>query len=187
MHQLALDPVNSQIYFTRAVSYDNHEVSRVNYGPGCLGYTVSFLAGDFGGPGWFPSGLAHDPVNDILYWGDIGIINNPPNGSVNQMTASTLAVGPLPTQLTPHLDGRGRGHALDQASQTIFLTAHDVSTPPAGGAVFAYDIALGTETQIIPAVGSDPNTGYWDIEIHPAVIWFTEPFGGLKMTPMSPQ
>ena len=172
VHQLALDPVNSQIYFTRAVSYDNHEVSRVNYGPGCLGYTVSFLAGGGAGPGWFPSGLAHDPVNDILYWGDIGVIFNPPNGSVNQMTASTLAVGPLPTQLTPHVDGRGRGMALDQASGMIFLTAHDPLSPGAGGAVFAYDIALGTETQII---GPDPNTGYWDIEIDSSGqrIWYT--------------
>ena len=173
VHQLALDPVNSQIYFTRAVSYDNHEVSRVNYGPGCVGHTVSFLAGGFGGgPGWFPSGLAHDPVNDILYWGDIGVLPFPPNGSVNQMTASTLAVGPLPTQLTPHVVGRGRGMALDQASGTIFLTAHDPGSPGTGGAVFAYDIALGTETQII---GPDPNTGYWDIEIGSSGqrIWYT--------------
>ncbi len=95
VHQLALDPVNSQIYFTRAVSYDGHEVSRVNYGPGCAGLTVSFLVGS----GWFPSGLAHDPVNDVLYWGDIGVIGGPPNGSVNRMTASTLAVGPPPTSM----------------------------------------------------------------------------------------
>ncbi len=180
VHQLALDPVAQQIYFTRGVSYDNHEVSRVNYGPGCAGYTVSFLAGGGGGPGWFPSGLAHDPVNDILYWGDIGVLFLPPNGSVNQMTASTLAVGPLPTQLTPHVTGRGRGFALEPVSSTIFLTSHNPLSPGTGGAVFAYDIALGTETQIIPAVGQDPDTGYWDIEIDPIGqrIWYTAPGAG---------
>ena len=181
-HQLALDPVLSQIYFTRAVSYDNHEVSRVNYGAGCTGLTVSFLAGGNTGPGWFPSGLAHDPVADILYWGDSGVLNLPPHGSVNQMTASTLAVGPLPTQLTPHVNGRGRGMALHQASGTIFLTAHDQGGPfgggggpGTGGAIFAYDIVLDTETQIIPASGFDAGTGYWDIEIGPSGqrIWYT--------------
>ncbi|NIN70975.1 MAG: hypothetical protein GTO46_03355, partial [Gemmatimonadetes bacterium] len=48
----------------------------------------------------------------------------------------------------------GRGFALDQASQTIFYTAHDPQMPAGGGGLFSYDIALGVETQLI----DDPDT-----------------------------
>lgn len=172
VHQLALDPANQQIYFTQAVSYDGREVGRVDYGPGCTNRLTSTVINPDSSNGWFPSGLALDLVNDILYWGDPGVLIFPNNGSVNQMTASTLSAGPLPIQLTPHVNGRGRGFALDPVSQTIFLTSHDPSTPGAGGSVFAYDIATGVETLII---GPDNKSGYWDIEIDPVSqrIWYT--------------
>ena len=171
VHQLALDEVNQLIYFTRAVSYDNHEISVVNYA-GDLGSYVTLLSGGRSGPGWFPSGLALDSVNNLLYWGDPGFFNNPPGGSVNSMGTD----GSAPTQLTPHvsfpLPGRGRGYALDQASQTIFLTAHLQPNPGAGGELFSYDIATNTETLLI----SDHDTGYWDVEIDPVDqrIWWTD-------------
>ncbi len=94
--------------------------------------------------------------------------------------ASTLSAGPLPIQLTPHENERGRAFALEPVSNRIFLTAHDPVSPPSGGAVFVYDIGLNTETQIIPAAGSDPDTGYWDIEIDPVGqrIWYTAPGAG---------
>jgi hypothetical protein len=80
--------------------------------------------------------------------------------------------GAAQTQLTPHVDGRGRGYALDPASQTIFFTSHDPHSPGSGGGLFSYDIASTTETQLI----SDPGTGYWDIEIDPIGqrIWWTD-------------
>ncbi len=59
VHQLALDQALQRIYFTRAVSYDDHEISHVTTGGAA--YTV-LLSGGFGGPGWFPSGLAVDPL-----------------------------------------------------------------------------------------------------------------------------
>jgi DNA-binding beta-propeller fold protein YncE len=167
VHQLALDQALQRIYFTRAVSYDGHEISHVTTGGAA--YTVLLSgSGGFGGPGWFPSGLAVDPVKNLLYWGDIGVIFNPPNGSVNKMGRD----GSAPTQLTPHVDGRGRGYALDQASQTIFLTAHNPQSPGTGGGLFSYDIANDIETQLI----SDTGTGYWDIEIDPVTqrIWWTD-------------
>lgn len=166
VHQLALDQTLQRIYFTRAVSYDGHEISHVTTGGAA--YTVLLSgSGGFGGPGWFPSGLAVDPVKNLLYWGDIGVIFNPPNGSVNRMGTD----GSSPTQLTPHVDGRGRGYALDQASQTIFLTAHNPQSPGTGGGLFSYDIANDIETQLI----IDTETGYWDIEIDPVTqrIWWT--------------
>ena len=165
VHQLALDEANQLIYFTRAASYADHEISVVDYVGG--NYTV-FLSGDFAGPGWFPSGLALDSVNNLLYWGDIGVIFNPPNGSVNRMTIT----GAAQTQLTPHVTGRGRGFALDQASQTIFFTSHNPLSPGSGGGLFSYDIVNDIETQLI----DDPTTGYWDIEIDPVGqrIWYTD-------------
>jgi len=85
--------------------------------------------------------------------------------------------GGAQTQLTAHVDGRGRGFALDAASQTIFLTSHDPLSPGAGGSVHSYDIVTNIETLII---GPDPNTGYWDIEIDPVGqrIWYTAPGAG---------
>jgi hypothetical protein len=161
VHQLALDQALQRIYFTRAVSYDGREISHVDTNG--ANYTVLLP-----GSGWFPSGLALDSANNLLYWGDIGILSGPFNGSVNRMGAD----GSAPTQLTPHVDGRGRGYALDQASQTIFLTAHNPHSPSSGGGLFSYDIAANTETLLI----SDPATGYWDIEIDPVTqrIWWTD-------------
>lgn len=166
VHQLALDTAGQLIYFTRAVSYDNHEISVVNYAGG--GYSALLGPASFGGPGWFPSGLALDAANSLLYWGDIGVIFNPPNGSVNSMTTAGVA----PTQLTPHVTGRGRGFALDAASGTIFLTSHDPLSPGTGGAIHSYDIGTNTESLLI----SDPGTGYWDVEIDPVAqrIWYTD-------------
>jgi len=112
VHQLALDQVNNRIFFTRAVSYDNHEISVVNMNG--TGYTI-FLSGGGDGPGWFPSGLALDSANNKLYWGDIGVILNPPNGAVNVMNTD----GTVQTQLQPHVDGRGRGFALHSNSRRV--------------------------------------------------------------------
>ena len=168
VHQLALDETNQVIYFTRAVSYDNHEVSVVDYA-GSNYAALLIGAGGIGiGPGWFPSGLALDPVNSRLYWGDPGFFNLFPGGSVNTMT--TGGAGQI--DLTPHVTGRGRGFALDQASQTIFLTAHDFRSPGSGGGIFTYDIVNDDEILLI----DDPGTGYWDIEIDPIGkrIWWTD-------------
>lgn len=166
VHQLALD--GNDIYFTRAVSYDNREISRV--GTNGAGYTVLHSGVGAGTNGWFYSGLAVDSANDRIYWGDIGILTPAPpaDGAVNSITLA----GGSPTTLVPHVNGKGRGFALDQASQTIFYTAHDPQTPSLSGAVFAYDIASGTDTQIIP---TDATTGYWDIEIcaFDQRIWWT--------------
>ena len=165
VHQLALDPATNRIYFTRAVSYDEREISHVT----TSGTNYTVLASSAVAPfGWFQSGIALDTARNLLYWGDIGVINNPPNGSVNVMGTD----GSAPTQLTPHVDGRGRGFALDPASRTIFLTAHDPLSPTTGGALYSYDIVAGTETLLI----NDPTTGYWDIEIDPYQrrIWWAD-------------
>jgi len=63
VHQLVLDPATNRIYFTRAVSYDNREISHVTM----AGTNYTVLASTFG---WFQSGLALDAANSLLYWGD---------------------------------------------------------------------------------------------------------------------
>ena len=167
VHQLALDPANNRIYFTRAVGYDGREISRVDTNG--ANYTQLITGSSGVGFGYFYSGLALDSANNDLYWGDIGVASNgPPDGSVNRMTTT----GASPTQLTPHVNGRGRGMALDAATQTLFYTSHNVMTPTAGGGLFSYDIVNDIETQLI----DDPDTGYWDIEIDTTAqrLWWAD-------------
>jgi hypothetical protein len=161
VHQLALDESAQHIYYTRAVSYDGREISRIDMN----GANYTNL---FGGDGWFYSGLALDLANNAVYWGDIGVIGGTVNGAVNTMTLT----GATPTLLAPHVDGRGRGMAIDLASQTIFLTAHNPLDPTTGGGLFSYDIASGVLTELI----DDPTTGYWDIEIDSVAqrIWWAD-------------
>ena len=164
VHQLALDAALQRIYFTRAVSYESREISRVDMS----GANYTQLAGEIPGS-WFYSGLALDTANNLLYWGDIGVLaGNVTGGSVN----SSALDGTSPTPLTPHVDGQGRGFAIDLDSQTIFLTSHDPQSPGTGGALHSYDIGSGTLTLLI----SDPTSGYWDIEIDPVTqrIWWAD-------------
>jgi len=163
VHQLALDPANSKIYFTRSVSYDGREISVVDTNGS--NYTVLTT------PDWFASGLALDSANNKLYWGDIGVLDlGTPRGAVNVMNTN----GTSPTDLEPHVDGRGRGFALHNG--IIYLTAHDPLSPGSGGGIFTYDIANDVLTQII----SDPTTGFWDIEVDPIDqrIYFTNYVAG---------
>ena len=168
VHQLALDTANNRIYFTRAVSYTDREISRVDTSG--ANYTQIHTGTGGGTNGWFYSGLALDLANNAIYWGDIGIITPAPpaDGAVNSMTLTGVA----PTTLISHVDGKGRGYVLDQASQTLFYTAHTPLDPTTGGALFSYDIANGIETLLI----SDTASGYWDIEIDPSTnrIWWTD-------------
>ncbi len=169
VHQLDLDFGNSRIYFTRAVSYDDREISRVDMS-GANNIQLRTGFGFSNTDGWFYSGLAVDYANNDIYWGDIGILTPAPpaDGAVNRMDIN--GVGPTP--LVAHVDGKGRGMALDPLTQTLFYTAHDPSSPTTGGAVFAYDIVSGIETLLI----SDLTTGFWDIEIDPfdQRIWWTD-------------
>ena len=163
VHQLALDQAGDRIFFSQGVSYETHEVSVVN--DDGTGYTPLFGPHPSGGQGHFPSGLALDAPNASVYWGDIGVIGGPPRGSVNVMNTD----GTGQTELTPHVDGRGRGYALHDG--IIYLTAHSPQGPAAGGGIFTYDIASDVETQIL----SDSTTGFWDIEVDPfgERIYFT--------------
>ena len=169
VHQLALDTANNRIYFTQAVSYANREISRVDMNG--ANYTQLHTGTGFSyTDGWFYSGLAVDVANNALYWGDIGTETPAPpaDGAVNTMTLAGAGL----TTLVPHVDGKGRGFALDQASQTLFYTAHDPHSPTTGGALYSFDIVNGIETLLI----SDTATGYWDIEIDPSTnrIWWTD-------------
>lgn len=176
VHQLSLDTVNNRIYFTRAVSYTDREISRVDTSGANYTqlHTGTTLVPDVNG--WFYSGLAVDVANDVLYWGDPGIITPAPpaDGAVNSMTLT----GAAPTTLVAHLNGKGRGFVLDQSSQTLFYTAHEIQNPDLGGSVFSYDIASGIET-LLP-IDNPNNYGYWDIEIDSTTnrIWWTVNDGG---------
>ena len=168
VHQLDLDFANNRLYFTRAVSYDNREISRVDMNG--ANYTQLHTGGPGSGTnGWFYSGLAVDYANNDIYWGDIGILTPAPpaDGALNRMDINGVG----PTTLVPHLDGKGRGMALDTVTQTLFYTSHDPQNPLLGGGVFAYDIGTGVETQII-----FDTSGYWDIEVDSIAqrIWWTD-------------
>ena len=61
-----------------------------------------------------------DYANSNIYWGDIGVITPAPpaDGAVNVMDLA----GAGRATLVAHVDGKGRGMALDSASQTLFYT-----------------------------------------------------------------
>lgn len=173
-HQLHLDTANNRIYFTRAVSYANREISRVDTSG--ANYTQLRTGFGSGTNGWFYSGLAVDVTNNAIYWGDIGVLTPAPpaDGALNTMTLA----GAAPVTLVPHLNGKGRGMVLDQANQTLFYTSHDIQNPDFGGSVFSYDIVNGIET-LLP-ISNPNNYGFWDIEIDPTMnrIWWTVNDGG---------
>ena len=186
LHRIAVDSRNGDVYWTRGVSYANSpsgpEISKVDVNG--ANYTKLFGTGT---NGWFTSGIAIDEVNSMVYWGDSGVVNRPPNGALNSM--STTGVGP--TLLVPWGSGNGQGRsvALDMsagASGTAFFsawtTAGGVLNGPAngGGGIWSFDIATGLVSQILNA----PNTGIPDIEVDAAGkrIYWTDYVAGTIMS-----
>lgn len=166
LHRISIDPANGDVYFTRGVSYANSngpEVSRVNVTGG--GYTQLYGAP---GDGWFTSGLDLDPATGDVYWGDSGVIYNPPAGAANVMDNN----GANPTELVPWGGGNGQGRSLAFDGSvglqgTLFYsawtTAGGVFNGPqnGGGGIWSLDINSGVVTQLL----NDPTTGIPDIEV----------------------
>jgi hypothetical protein len=169
LHGIVLDPANSDVYFTRGVSYANcggGEVSVI--GMNGAGYTI--LDGTPGGDSWFPSGIELDSATSTLYWGNPGLITGfAGDGSINSMT--TAGAGHV-YNIVPHTTGEGRSLALDAANGLIFYSSHDSLSPGTGGAIWVYDIGLGAATLEI----SDPGTGIPDVELDTAnmIIYWTD-------------
>jgi len=168
IHQLALDLANGRIYFARGVTYAGWEVSRVNTDG--TGYT-QLIGNTSPANGFhFPSGIALDLVNSLIYFGDIGVLSS--IGSVNSIDTA----GGSFAQLTPHVSGQGRNFAYDSVTGTIFLTQHSPQSPGSNGGVFTYNIGSGQLTQI---AGSG-NSGNWGIQIDPSDqrVYFTDYVAG---------
>lgn len=169
LHGIDIDGASGVVYFTRGVSYANPaEVSKISTGGG--GYTT--LIGSFTQT-WFPSGIVVDGPNNLLYWGDPGVINLPPNGAVNVMT--TAGAGPL--TLVPWTPGDGRSLALD--GNLIFFSSFQPGVPFIGGAIYRFDL----NTNMLTLIYSDPSTGIPDIEVDPSAmrVYFTD-YGNGKIS-----
>ncbi len=168
MHGLSLDTGNQQVYFTRGVSYANRpcagpagacgEVSRIDY----AGANYFQLTGDTLGQTWFPHGIAVDVGGNTIYWGEPGVLPNPPNGAVNTMP---LAGGPG-LQLLPHDDGEGRSIALDTGQNLLFFSAFNVQSPFSGGEIWSYNLI----TNALQLIVNNANTGFPDIEVDPTAM-----------------
>lgn len=166
MHGLSLDTAAQSVYFTRGVSYGNRpcpvgacgEVSRINY----AGLNYAQLTGDTLGQTWFPHGIAVDVGGNTIYWGEPGVIGNPPNGAVNTMP---LAGGPG-AAILPHTNGQGRSIALDLSKNLLFFSAFDPQNPAMGGGIWVLDLLTGMLQQIV----NNPVTGYPDIEVDPIAM-----------------
>ncbi len=105
-----------------------HGVRRINFdGTGPTNLITTWPSGSespFGTfTGWFIDGLTLDLVNipNQIYYGDVGVLiaNGAPSGIVRTNLDGTLA-----TSLVPHLDGRGRGLALDLAANKMYFAEH---------------------------------------------------------------
>jgi hypothetical protein len=173
LHRIAIEAADGDVYFTRGVSYANSngpEVSRVDVTG--ANYVKLYGTTDANGPhGWFTSGLDVDQVNGDIYWGDSGVIYNPPAGAANVMDNN----GASPTELVPWGAGNGEGRSLafDEnvgVDGTLFFsawtTAGGVFNGPqnGGGGIWSLDINSGLLTQIL----NDPTTGIPDIELDEA-------------------
>lgn len=145
-HQIALDLANNDIYYTQGVSYETRHVGVYD----TVTLTDTILQDD---TSWFPSGIGLD--GGFVYWGDIGILTRPIDGTVNRMTTA----GAGATVLEPHLNGRGRAYAIYAGD--IYLTAHDPLTPATNGSIYRYNISSDTLVTLIPTEAN----GFWDIEI----------------------
>lgn len=164
LHGIDVDGANGVVYFTRGVSYANvngAEVSKVNTNG--TGYTKLIGAN---GVTWFPSGIVVDGPNGLVYWGDPGVINFPPNGAVNVMTTA----GAGPATLVPWNPGDGR--SLAQDGNLIFFSSFLPGSPFLGGAIHVHDLSNNTTAMIY----ADPNTGIPDIEVDPSAmrVYFTD-------------
>lgn len=177
---ISLDPDNNRVYFARGVSFDGHEVSRINMdGSSYTQLTTS---------GWFPSGIEVDATNNVLYWGDSGIItgtlqsDGTVTGNLNSFDLS-LPSGSASAVIIPRdfSSGRGRAIARDANQNIIFITEvqphslreTNTSLVPSG----IWKLDGSTLTKIIT------NMGGADIEVDPdaqRIYWTDDNQGAIR-------
>ncbi|MCH8293298.1 hypothetical protein IH992_19630 [Candidatus Poribacteria bacterium] len=128
INDIALDIAAGKIYMALSVSASPfHGVRRVNFdGTGLVDLIKTWPPGSESPPGtftgWFIDGLTVDPTNGHLYYGDIGVLiaSGAPSGIVRTNLDGTSAVS-----VVPHLNGRGRGVALDLAGGKVYFAQHN--------------------------------------------------------------
>jgi hypothetical protein len=170
LHRIAIEAADGDVYYTRGVSYANSngpEVSRVDVNG--ANYVKLYGTTDAMGPhGWFTSGVDVNQRTGQIYWGDSGVIYNPPAGALNVMANN----GAAPMELVPWGAGNGEGRsvAIDDSAGvgglvffSAWTTAGGVFNGPqnGGGGIWRYDVTSGLVTQIL----NDPTTGIPDIEV----------------------
>ncbi len=126
VNDIDVDVAAGHVYMALSVSFSPfHGVRRVNTdGTGLIDLIKTWPSGSVSPAGtlagWFIDGLTVDPANGHLYYGDIGVLTPPgPSGIVK-----TDLAGNFITSVAPHLDGRGRGVAVDAANNHVYFGQH---------------------------------------------------------------
>ena len=128
INDIHLDVAAGKMYMALSVSFSPfHGVRQANLdGTGLIDlintepFGTTSPAGTFNG--WFIDGLTVDADNGHLYYGDIGVLTSAggPSGIVRTDLDGTNALS-----IVPHLDGRGRGIALDVPGGKVYFGQHE--------------------------------------------------------------
>ena len=133
INDIDLDIAAGKVYVSLSVSYAPfHGVRQANLnGTGLVNLFSTWPSGSPPGTftGWFIDGLAVDPANGRLYYGDIGVLV--PDGSPSGIVRADLN-GTNSVSLVPHLNGRGRGIALDTAAGKMYFGQHNPASSGSG-------------------------------------------------------
>lgn len=117
-----IDVAGGHVYMSLSVSYAPfHGVRRVGTdGTGLVNLITTYPAPSGGNPqGWFIDGLTVEGGH--IYYGDPGVISA--TGGPSGVVKDDLN-GNFVTSVAPHLNGRGRGMAVDVANGHVYFAEH---------------------------------------------------------------
>ena len=175
LNDIAVDPLGGKLYVSMAgAPWPFHGVMQYNLdGSGAV--TIwDALNNPFSGNGWFIDGVGLDTVNGHVYFADIGVLAAPggPHGVIR-----TDLNGANPVSLVPHLDGRGRGMAIDPVGGKMYFAQHNPLSI-GSGQIWRANLN-GTSLQVIVTGLERPRDVALDL-IGNKVYWVDESTGLLQ-------
>ena len=122
LNDIAVDPVGGKLYIALSVSFEAFKgVKRYDLDGSNEEIVWDATNNPFVGNGWFIDGVGLDALNGHVYFGDIGV--ETPTGGPHGIITADLD-GSNPMSLVVHMDGRGRGMAIDEPGGKMYFAQH---------------------------------------------------------------